>query len=416
MNTHTLYEQRNSFFLSPSSTARGGLILCILLGIVAFIGGMYSGEATRTWGSFLFNMFFFFSIGVGGVAFSGMQDVIGATWGRPIMRLHESFASFLPVAGLLMAVFFLCIHLKIGGAQHVYKWIDDPHMLDHYWGKRDWLKPGLMMARDIFAMVVILCLAGWQLRHKIGRDLALVRGDKAKAAQLGESVKGKLRYWSAPILVCYALCFSLLAFDLLMSLSPKWFSTLWGGWAFAIMMQTLMASTLIFMFSMRKTHLGQVIKRQQFHDVGKMMHGFTIFFAYLTYAHVLTYWYGNMPEETEYYLHRLHQPWLSIVIAAPILVFVLPLFALIPKASKWTAGFTIPIASTILFAQWLVYLIVVIPEVADGSRWLVPWIEMGQFLGFLGLFLSCVFWFGKRFPMLSVGDPLLAEALSDEHH
>ena len=117
MNTHSLYEQRQSFYLSPSSTARGGLIFCILIGVVAFVGGMYAGLGPRTWGSFLFNLFFFFSLGVGGVAFSGMQDVIGATWGRPIMRLHESFASFLPVGAGLLAIFFLCIHLHVGGAE-----------------------------------------------------------------------------------------------------------------------------------------------------------------------------------------------------------------------------------------------------------------------------------------------------------
>jgi hypothetical protein len=394
LNSQTLYEQRQSFFLAPSSTARGGLIFCILVGIVAFVGGMYSGADTRTWGAFLFNLFFFFTIAVGGSAFSGMQDIIGATWGRPIMRLHESFATFLPIGAVLMVVFFGCIHLNIWGAGKVYKWIAEPHMLDHFWGKRDWLKPGFMMARDI----------------------ALLKGDKEKAHRLGAEALVKLRYWSAPMLVCYALTFSLLSFDLLMSLAPTWFSTLWGGWTFAIMMQTLMASTLLFMFAMRRTHLGQVIRRQQFHDVGKMMHGFTIFFAYLTFAHVLTYWYGNMPEETSYYIHRLQAPWLYLVIAAPFLVFVFPLFALLPKVSKWTSGLTVPIAAVILFSQWLVFLIVVTPEVTAADSFTFPWIEVGVFLGFLGLFLSAIFWFGRRFPMLSIADPLLAEALGGDHH
>lgn len=416
MNTQGLFEQRQSFFLTPSSTVRGGLIFCILAGILAFVGGMYAGEATRTWGSFLFNTFFFFAIALGGVAFSGMQDVIGALWGRPIMRLHESFASFLPVAFVGLVIFFVCITFKIGHADQVYSWIANPESIEELWGKRDWLKPDLMVARDLFAMVVILFFASWQLRNKLSRDMAVVRGEKEKAAQLGDAVTKKLRYWSAPVLVIYALCFSLLAFDLTMSLAPKWYSTLWGGWSFAVMMQTLMASTLIFMYSMKKTHLGQVMRRQHFHDIGKMMHGFTIFFAYLTYAHVLTYWYGNVPEETEYFLHRMHGPWLGILIAAPILVFVVPLFSLLPKASKWTPGLALPICFCILFAQWLVALLVVIPQVADGSKWTLPWIEVGAFLGMLGLFLSSIFWFGKRFPMLSLGDPLLKDALAEGHH
>lgn len=416
MNIHHFYEQRNNFFVAPSATTRGGLIFFILIGLATLIGGIYAGEETRTWGSFLFNVFFFFSIALGGVAFSGMQDVIGATWGRPVMRLHESFASFLPAVFGFLLVFFACILLKIGGAHDVFIWIKNPEMLDHFWGKRTWLQPGFMIIRDLFAIVSIIVLAGWQMRHKLGRDMMLIKGNKEKAMELGLKATTKLRYWSAPILVVYAIMFSLLAFDLTMSLSPLWYSTLWGGWSFAVMMQTLMASILIFMFWLKGTHFGQYFRQQQFHDVGKMMHGFTVFFAYLTYAHILTYWYGNVPEETEYFIHRLHGPWLWIVIISPILVFVVPLFALIPKASKWTPGITVPLSVLILFAQWLVALLIVIPEVTDGATWKFPLIEIGAFFGVFGVFLSSVFWFSKRYPMMSIADPLLAEALSGDHH
>lgn len=415
MNSNTLFDQRQNFFLGASARARGGLILCILLGLAAFVGAIATGQGTRAWGSLLFNLFWFFSIAVGGIAFSAMQDVIGARWGRPIMRLHESFASFLPVAALLFSLFFLCIQLHIADAEKVYSWIRDPNFIAGMFGKDVWLQPGFMMLRGLFSLAVILLLAFWQLRLKLTRDLAFVQGDRNKAGQLGIEARDRLRFYSAPVLIGYALAFSCLAFDLTMSLSPKWFSTLWGGWNFAIMMQSLMATLLITMFMVRGSSVGQFIKRQQFHDIGKLMHGFTIFFAYLTYAHVLTYWYGNVPEETEYYIHRLHGPWLVVTIVAPLLVFLLPLFALIPKASKWTAGFAIPIASVILFAQWLVALLVVMPETVEASKFTVPWVEIGLFFGVLGLFLTSVQWFGRRFPMIAVGDPLLAQALAEDH-
>lgn len=415
MNIHNLYDQRQSYFLTSSPLVRGGLITCIGIGLLTFALGMYYNLETRTWGSFLFNLFWFFSIALGGVAFSAMQDVIGAVWGRPIMRIHESFASFLPVASLLLVIFFLCIGLKVGRANEVYHWIKDPSILEHFWGKKSWLQPSLMMGRDLIALGVILCTALWQLRLKLRRDMALVRGEKEKAMELGLEAKKKLRHYSAPVLILYALAFSILAFDLAMSLAPTWLSTLWAGWSFAVMMQSLMATLLVSMFVLKRTQVGQVIRRQQFHDVGKIMHGFTIFWAYLTYAHVLTYWYGNMPEETEYFLERMHQPWLTLLLVAPICCFIFPLFALIPKASKWTAGLALPICGSILFAQWLVNLLVVMPQVVEGKDWSLPWLEAGQFVGFLGIFLCCIFWFGKRFPMLGIADPLLPEALNEQH-
>jgi hypothetical protein len=332
------------------------------------------------------------------------------------MRLHESFASFLPVAAILLVVYFVCIKFNVGDAGSVYQWVKDPSLLDHFWGKKTWLKLDFMIWRDLFAMVLILGVAYWQLGLKLRRDRAMLGKDEKSALNQGVEAQQRLRYWSGPALLVYALAFSLLVFDLTMSLPKTFYSTLWGGWSFAIMMQTLMASLLIFMYGLKQTAIGQVYGKSQFHDVGKLMHGFTIFWAYLTYAHVLTYWYGNMPEFSEYYLARLESPWISFVIATPILCFVVPLFALIPKASKWTPGLTLPICGSILFAQWMTYLIVVAPETSGSMSSGLPWLEAGVFFGMLGLFLSAVLWFGKRFPMVSIGDPLLKEALSGGHH
>ena len=126
----------------------------------------------------------------------------------------------------------------------------------------------------------------------------------------------------------------------------------------------------------------------------------------------MTYWYGNVPEETEYFIHRLHAPWLQIIIGAPLFSFVLPLFALIPKMSKWTKPITMPIAFLVLAAQWMSFLVVVQPEIVDGKIWTFPGIEFGVFLGMLGLFLMSVLGFAKRNPMIAIGDPLLHDALT----
>jgi hypothetical protein len=146
------------------------------------------------------------------------------------------------------------------------------------------------------------------------------------------------------------------------------------------------------------------------------MHGFTIFFAYLTYAHILTYWYGNVPEETEYFLHRLHEPWLTYLFVVPILGFVIPLYALVFKAAKWTGAAAIPLSGLILLAQWFTYLLIVMPQVIDGSELGFPAIEIGLFLGMFGLFASTFIWFSKRFPMLPLADPLFAKSLASDHH
>lgn len=418
MNLNHIYEQRSQFYLTPSSTVKGAMMAFLLIGLITLGYGFGTGHGTQMWGAILFNVFFFFALGVGGMAFSAMQDLIGAEWARPVKRIHEAFGAFVPVALVIFTFFLIAVLSNFGGAGDVYSWIADQQKVEHLFGKGFWLRPRFMVCRDIISLIIITLLIMWQYKQLLPRDVAFVSGNRDEALRLGEEAKGKLRHWSAPILVVYGLLFSLLGFDLLMSLEPMWFSTLWGGWLFSIMMQTLMAVLLILMFVFKDSVIGSVMSRQQFHDVGKLMHGFTAFFGYLTYAHILTYWYGNVPEETEYFIHRMHAPWIYIVIAAPIFSFLIPLYAMIPKASKWTARIVIPIAVAILIAQWYTYLLVTMPDIVDNAEatWKYPVMELGVFFGVLGLFMACFIWFGKRYPMVSVADPILARALSHDHH
>lgn len=416
MNARQLFDLRNDLNLKPSTNVRGAMVFCLVTGLLTVAYGMLAGMQERVWGSLLLNAFFFFAIALGGSVFAAMQDVIGATWGRAVMRIHEAFTSFLPVAAAIFVLFFIAIKFDFAHARNVYTWIKEPDSIHHFWGKRTWLVENFMLLRDTFAIVVIVGLAQWQIGMKVRRDKIFVAGRKEDAERVGREVQVKLRYWSAPILIAYAILFSMLCFDMLMSLAPSWFSTLWGGWNFAIMMQTVMATTLITMFAIGNTTVGSIIQRHHFHDVGKLMHGFTVFFAYLTYAHILTYWFGNIPEETEYFIHRLHAPWVYVVIAAPIMSFVIPLFGLLPKISKWTRGITVPLASVILFAQWLAYILVVQPQIVDASAWNGPWIELGVGLGVLGTFLLAFFRFAGRNPMVAAADPLFAESLGEGAH
>ena len=177
------------------------------------------------------------------------------------------------------------------------------------------------------------------------------------------------------------------------------------------MMQTLMAFTLLVMFALRGSKVGSYIGQKQFHDVGKLCFGFTVFYAYLTFAHILTYWYANMPEETSYFHARLVEPWKSLVIACGLGTFIIPFFSLIPKASKWTPWITIPVCCVVLFSQWFVYLLVVMPEVVPASQWSFPWIELGMLSGFFGTFLYAFMRMGEKVPMLSIADPLLVKSM-----
>ena len=415
MNINDVYDQRKSFFIEVSPALRIAAIVMIVIGIASMAVGFSSDLGTRVWGAFLFNLFFFFCLGLGGMAFAAIQDVIGAEWGRPIRRIQEAFGAFVPVGIVLFLIFLVMTVFQVGPAGDVYSWIKDPSILSHFHGKDVYLQPDWFAVRIVIILISMLLMAMFQFKMSLKRDQLFLNGQDEEALRLAKEAQVKLRYWSGPILVVYGIGFTFLGMDLIMSLSPLWFSTLWGGWQFAIMMQTLMATLLIVMFIFKKTNVGKYIRRQQFHDVGKLMHGFTIFFAYLTFAHVLTYWYANMPETTEYYIERLHEPWFYIVITTPIIGFVIPLYTLIFKAAKWTGKVAIPIAVLILVAQWFNYMLITMPVLVDDEKYTSVGLELGMFLGMLGLFATTFFWFAKRYPMLPITDPLFASSLNDHH-
>jgi hypothetical protein len=72
-----------------------------------------------------------------------------------------------------------------------------------------------------------------------------------------------------------------------------------------------------------------LIGRQQFHDLGKLIFGFTVFWAYLTYSHVLVIWYGNLPEETAFLFFRMWGAWQPVAILVLVMVFVIPFWGFI---------------------------------------------------------------------------------------
>ncbi|NRA63672.1 MAG: hypothetical protein HRU19_04270 [Pseudobacteriovorax sp.] len=416
MNISDVYDQRKSFFIEAPSFLRLGALICVGVGIASMAAGFATGMGTRVWGAFLFNLFFFFCLGLGGMAFAAMQDVIGANWGRPIRRIQEAFGAFVPVGIALLTVYLVLVLARVGPAGDVYSWIRDPSVLNHFHGKDKYLVPFWFGVRVAVVLLAMLWVSLFQFKMSIKRDQLFLEGNNDEAAfKLAKEAQSKLKFWSAPILVVYGVGFTFLGMDLIMSLSPLWFSTLWGGWQFAVMMQTLMASLLITMFILKDSNPGKYIQRQQFHDVGKLMHGFTIFFAYLTYAHVLTYWYGNMPEETEYFLERLHEPWIYLVLTIPIFGFVIPLYTLIFKAAKWTKAVAMPLSIIILGAQWLTYMLITMPVLVKAEDFTSPGLEIGVFIGMLGLFVTCFCWFAKRFPMLPLTDPLLKDAIEGHH-
>ncbi len=378
---------------------RGKTIFSVLsfLGLISFIIGL-STNKEQTWHAYLLSYFYFLSLGLGGVFFTAIQHVTKAGWSVTIRRFSEAMGAFLPFAaiGAVVLVF---------GAHDLYSWLDveyvkkDPILA----GKEAYLNQGFFIARLVVFFILWLLFA----RVIIGRSTKQDEtGDKMLTAKnVGTSI--------AFVLV-FALSYSLFSVDTLMSLEPHWFSTIFGVYAFAGLFQSSIAfMILVALYMMKKGHVKGLVTMEHVHDLGKFLKAFTVFWAYIAFSQFILIWYANLPEETIFYYHRSHGTWAVISLALIVFKFIVPFIALLPRWAKRTPGHLAAVCVLVMIMQyvdlyWLIY-----PNF-NGEHASFGFIEVGLFMGFLGLFLFTTMGFLAKHKVIPVKDPRLQEAL--DHH
>jgi len=392
--------------------------LCAALaavGVLVFILLALGANSARAWHAYHVNWLFWTGLAQGGVMFGAVTTVAKGRWAVPLRRMAEASVAFLPVS------FALFLVLWIGKAQ-VFPWVAQPVLEPAV--KGFWLRPGFMFARDIAALLVLYGLSFWFVYHSVRSDAALLRAgatDKVKRlyASLakdwdlpgrGAEHSGERREQIAPVLiVAYAVCMSLLAFDLVMSLAPHWISNLLGGFFFmGAWLQGLMALALLAIAWRRHLGVEEVITSRHLHDLGKLCFAFTVFWAYLFFSQFLVIWYGNMPEETSFlFLRMAAEPWRGISTAMVVMVFLIPFWGLIGVKPKKNPRILGTFATISLLGLWVDRYVLTVPSIVQSAPGLpLGWQEVVVTLGFAGLWGLAYTWFAERFPIIS---PTLVE-------
>ncbi len=379
----------------------GVLALFVLIGAVTFVAGLAGAHPERAWAAYLVNFVFFFSIAQAGVVFSAIQRIVGARWGGPVIRLAEGFGAFLPVA-------FVAFLILLAGTDRLYVWIHEPIPT-----KAAWLNLPFMISRDVAVLSALLVLSVVYLRHVLRPDLPGAHPTEASLARR-RHVLARL----SPILcLAYAIGMSILAWDLVMSLDPHWYSTMfsvivfWGGLLGAV-------AALAWISVVFGGYLGvrQHMTPATFHDLGKLIFAFSTFWAYINYSQLLVIWYGNLPEETGWMWERVGGSWRPVAVAVALLVWLVPFTGLLTRATKKHPTTLAIFATIVLAGLWLERYLMVYPSVVHSAGG-IPFAltEVGISLGFLGLFLLSVFWFASRYPTVAVQD-FLARRDAATHH
>ena len=374
----------------------------VLVGAACFWWALTAGgeQVARAWQSYHFNFMFWTGLAQGLVVFAATQKLAKGHWSGLLVRFAESAVAFLALALVLYVGLFL-------GRSHLFTWLHEPRPDVH-----PWLTTSFFFLRNGVILAALVWLSWRFVRHDLAPDLReLADGRPAERLEGRDQIARE----AAVLIVAYAFGFSLLAFDLIMSLAHKWVSNLFGAFYFmGSFLAALMVLAVLTILVRRPMGLARLVSPKQLHDLGKLCFGFTVFWAYLMWAQYLVIWYGNLPEETYFVFYRLIGPWRPVGVWVFLLVFVLPFIGLLGAKPKKYPPALLGFALISLVGIWLERYLEVVPSINGGRGPAIGIPEIGVTLLFAGLFLLALAWFAARYPMLS---PRLAvDTLEREGH
>ena len=394
-------------FKAPASVDRlqqGGLAVGGIALIMAIVG--YVKSPADFYHSYIFSYMLILGLTVGSLGLLMLQHLTGGIWGMVIRRPLEAASRNI----FLMLILFIPILM---GMKYLYSgndsetgWLNAPKEGEHAltsW-QQGYLTPGGFVTRAViyFAIWIVLMVVfnNWS---------------KQQDQSNGEGLKQRMKALAAPGVILYILAMTFAAIDWVMSLSPRWASTIYGflfvaGQAIAAM--GLMIAVIVLLAGSEPFH--GVIKKRHLHDLAKLLFAFNMLWAYFAFSQLLIIWSGNQPEEITFYRSRLNGQWGVVAVIVLLFSFAIPFLLLLSRDVKRTASLVSKIAVWMIFMRLVDLYWMTRPEFT--SRAVPTWLDIVVPVALIGLWVGFFAMNLKQRPLLPVGDPNLSEVLAPNEH
>jgi hypothetical protein len=371
---------------------------CAVLGAVA-CAILGTANPKQFFFSWLVSYLFFLSLALGALFFVLIQYAAQGGWGIVLRRIGETIFATLPV----MAVLFLPLLL---GLRDLYSWAA-PGAAEHDALLR-WKAPFLNV--PFFLIRAALYFGAWSFMA-----LLYYRVSRGQDATGDPAASARLRRLAGPAIIVLAVTQTFASIDWIMSLTPHWYSTIFGVYFFAGSFLGFIALLSVVAAAMRRAGLlDTVISAEHLHDIGKFLFAFTAFWAYIAFSQFFLIWYANLPEETIWYKARLEGSWKTVSLLLMAGHFGVPFFFLMGRAVK-RRGSTLAVGGAWLLAMHFMDLYwQVMPTLhPEGVRPSV--LDAAAFLAVGGVFVAAASWLMRRQALVPLRDPRLAESLAFEN-
>jgi len=379
-------------------------LIALIVGLIGFAGSYFVANGMEGGFDYLIETYlvsfaFFLSLSLGALFFVMLQHVTRAGWSVVVRRVAEATATNV----WLMVILAIPI---VMGIEHLYKWAKpgiaeyDPLIA----AKIGFLNEGFFITRLVIYFAVWSILAWFFYSTSVKQDAS---GDPA--------LTRRMEVLAAPGIVLFALAINFAAFDLLMSLEPHWFSTIFGVYYFAASVLLFFAlMPKIFVWLQMQGLLKRAVTVEHYHDFGKFLFAFTVFWAYIAFSQYMLIWYANIPEETMWFLKRQTGGWTAISLALLFGHFILPFLMLISRHVKRRPLLLAVIGVFVAVMCWVDMYWLVIPEFSPGvARFGL--LDVLVYLGMAGFYSALLVWRLGRASLVPEGDPRREESLAFEN-
>jgi hypothetical protein len=405
--SHSTHESHHGAAAEPASyqlesarwsKGRNALVLAALISIVACIAG-YIQDPDRFFRSYLIAFCYTCAIGLAAFFFVMVQFLSGSAWSVTMRRIMENIMVTLPVGALL----FVPIAF---GLNHIYSWTNSTliNSTELLRAKSGYLVDKFFIARTYgyFLLWSIWIFAIY--RQSIKAD------DRRSIQQMRVASR-----WSAPGLFLAVAVGTLAAYDWLMTVEPSWYSTIFGLYYLADGAVAFFAVMILVCLGFRQAGvLDKQINIEHYHDLGKWLFAMTCFYTYRGFSQFLLIWYANLPDETQFYRHRMPGAWLYISLSLPFIRFFIPFFTLISRPAKRNLTILGVMSVWSLVVVYLDFYWVVMPVFyPNGPQ--IHWLDFAT-LGATVSITGLVFWSRfRRHAMVPTGDLRLEQSLHFEN-
>lgn len=369
-----------------------------ILALVVTIAGAFISSQQQFFQSYLLGYLFWVHVALGCFAVVMVHHLVGGAWGFGIRRFLESGAMTLP----LMAVLFVPLIFGLG---QLYLWaqpdkVAEFELLQH---KTPYLNVPFFIGRTVLYFVIWIGLAFLLNRWSLRQD------------RTGEpEINNRLKSLSAVGLILYVLTVSFASFDWMMSLEPKWFSSIYGVLFIAGQALVTVALAIILVTWLgRFEPLARWTSTARYNDLGNFLLAFVSFWAYIAFSQFLIIWSANLPEEVTWYISRTQGGWQWIAIVLILFHFSLPFALLLSRRVKRQTQLLTGIAVFVVFMRLVELFWLVVPAF-HAQQIHLHWLDLAAPVGIGGLWIAFFIWQLNGKSLLPLHDPRFQEVTAHD--